>query len=539
MIRSKHHPAKAVIYCRVSSERQVKEGDGLNSQETRCREFAKSKGYNVVKVFKDKGVSGGLLDRPAMHELFAFLDTRKESHVVIIDDVSRLARNIRVYAELTAAIFARKALLVSPTMEFGQSSEQELVGNMLASVAAFQRTANIEQVVNRQKARLIAGYWVFPAPVGYKYVKDVNGGKIMVRDEPVASVIAEAFEGFAAGRFENQMDVARFLEKSGPFPTDKKGQVHSSRVKDILTRILYTGYLEYPEWNVSLREGKHPAIINMQTFERTQEKLGKKAKTPARRDIHEDFPLRGFVLCSSCNHPLTASWSTGRSGKHPYYRCKTKGCNLSGKSIRRERVENDLEELLQDMKPSEGVLDLTRDVVMDSWRRKKSEYSVQLTELDREKKETDQRIQGFLGRLLETESRTMIKRYEDHIEALERERAMLSEHARHMMEVDTSFESAVGTVFDFVGDPYSLWANGDFEDKRLTLKLAFAGQMPFDRETGFGTTPFSLPFKVMSDLGDRNSGLVDITGESSNSFFDILTKWSQALLPYKSTLLAA
>ncbi len=149
MIRSKHHPAKAVIYCRVSSERQVKEGDGLNSQETRCREFAKSKGYNVVKVFKDKGVSGGLLDRPAMHELFSFLDTQKESHVVIIDDVSRLARNIRVYAELTAAIFARKALLVSPTMEFGQSSEQELVGNMLASVAAFQRTANIEQVVKR------------------------------------------------------------------------------------------------------------------------------------------------------------------------------------------------------------------------------------------------------------------------------------------------------------------------------------------------------------------------------------------------------
>ncbi len=51
----------------------------------------------------------------------------------------------------------------------------------------------------------------------------------------------------------------------------------------------------------------------------------------------------------------------------------------------------------------------------------------------------------------------MIKRYEDHIESLERKRAMLSsEHAKHMMEVDTSFESAVGTVFDFVGDPYSL-----------------------------------------------------------------------------------
>ncbi len=28
----------AVIYCRVSSSKQLDEGDGLTSQETRCRE---------------------------------------------------------------------------------------------------------------------------------------------------------------------------------------------------------------------------------------------------------------------------------------------------------------------------------------------------------------------------------------------------------------------------------------------------------------------------------------------------------------------
>src|SRR5690606_23746261 len=37
--------AKAVIYCRVSSVKQTVRGDGLASQETRCREFAKYKGY--------------------------------------------------------------------------------------------------------------------------------------------------------------------------------------------------------------------------------------------------------------------------------------------------------------------------------------------------------------------------------------------------------------------------------------------------------------------------------------------------------------
>jgi site-specific DNA recombinase len=34
----------ALIYSRVSDAKQVRDGDGLNSQITRCREFAKRKG---------------------------------------------------------------------------------------------------------------------------------------------------------------------------------------------------------------------------------------------------------------------------------------------------------------------------------------------------------------------------------------------------------------------------------------------------------------------------------------------------------------
>ena len=54
----------AVIYARVSSVAQLQKGHGLESQTTRCREFAKHKGYEVVEVFHDKAVSGGVVDRP-------------------------------------------------------------------------------------------------------------------------------------------------------------------------------------------------------------------------------------------------------------------------------------------------------------------------------------------------------------------------------------------------------------------------------------------------------------------------------------------
>ena len=65
---------KAIIYCRVSSDRQVAEGHGMDGQERMCRTYAEANGYNVIGKFGDEGVSGGVVDRPGMKKMLAFLD---------------------------------------------------------------------------------------------------------------------------------------------------------------------------------------------------------------------------------------------------------------------------------------------------------------------------------------------------------------------------------------------------------------------------------------------------------------------------------
>lgn len=64
---------KAVIYCRVSSEKQVREGHGLEGQEKRCRDFAFYNGYEVIEVFRDEGVSGGMIIRPGIGRLLNYI----------------------------------------------------------------------------------------------------------------------------------------------------------------------------------------------------------------------------------------------------------------------------------------------------------------------------------------------------------------------------------------------------------------------------------------------------------------------------------
>jgi len=55
---------KAIIYCRVSHSKQRTEGQGLTSQEHRCRQYAATEGYEVEAVFPDNVSGGGDCGKP-------------------------------------------------------------------------------------------------------------------------------------------------------------------------------------------------------------------------------------------------------------------------------------------------------------------------------------------------------------------------------------------------------------------------------------------------------------------------------------------
>ena len=87
---------KAMIYCRVSSTKQSTRGDGLSSQETRCREFAKYKGYEVEKVFRDDS-SGSLINRPGIKAMLAHLRKRRRDEPVVILSLIHISEPTRPY----------------------------------------------------------------------------------------------------------------------------------------------------------------------------------------------------------------------------------------------------------------------------------------------------------------------------------------------------------------------------------------------------------------------------------------------------------
>jgi len=278
----------------VSSRAQLAKGDGLASQESRCRDYAIYKGYTVEAVFAENGVSGGLVDRPEIKRLLTWLrKNRNHEPVVIIDDISRIARSVEAHIKLRAAIGAAGERLESPSIEFGEDADQTPFELVAATFAQHHLLKNAEQVRHRMAAPRRNGYYAFWAPTGYRYVKGKGPGKVLERDEPAASVIQEALEGYASGRFATQAEIAHFLEPHPIFSRDAQGRIHPQRIMNLLTNKLHAGHYEYKKWGISLTKGKHPALISWATFQRIQERLNGTTTAPQKRVTISDFPLRG------------------------------------------------------------------------------------------------------------------------------------------------------------------------------------------------------------------------------------------------------
>src|SRR4051812_21288078 len=116
---------KALVYCRVSSERQKTEGHGLDSQEHRCREYAKAQGYEVEEVFRDSFTGGGeFSQRPLMMEMITYIDDRPHrKYVVIFDDIARLARDVKAHINLRAAFAKRDVTPLCLNYNFDETPE--------------------------------------------------------------------------------------------------------------------------------------------------------------------------------------------------------------------------------------------------------------------------------------------------------------------------------------------------------------------------------------------------------------------------------
>ena len=498
-----HKARKAVIYCRVSTKKQSGDGSGLESQEHRCREYARERGYIVDAVFPDDVSGGGdFMKRPGMVALLAYLDAHPfDNYVVIFDDLKRYARDTEFHLKLKREMAARNAERECLNFRFENTPEGEFIETILAAQGELERKQNRRQVVQKMKARVEQGFSVFRAPVGYRYAKSKRGGKELVMDEPLATTVREVLEGYASGRFASVVEAQRFLEADPLFPKDlPHGRIRHTTVARLMEKPIYAGYVEAREWGVSLRKGQHQGLISFDTHLKIKDKLDRGVYAPARKDIREDFPLRGAVVCENCGTPLTAGWCKGKTKHYPYYFCRQKGCNERSKTISRATLEDAFEALLQQVQPSRQVVCMAAAMFRECWEQQAARSDTATKAFKIEIKKLQIKIDQMLERVVDSSSPSVVRALEKKIETLESERLLLIERSQRKHNTEYTFDELFELSLRFLSNPWNIWQTRRFELQRLVLRLAFCDHLSYCRESGRLNTKKSMPFMVLDQI---------------------------------------
>src|SRR6516164_5097098 len=259
---------KAVVYARVSSKEQEKEGFSIPAQLKLLKEYAAANGFAVAQEYVDVETAKQT-GRTAFSEMIAYLKAHPSVRVMLVEKTDRLYRNLKDWVtvdELDVEMhFPKEGVVLSRE---SRSSEKFMHGiKVLMAKNYIDKLSEEARKGMQEKAE--QGIWPTKTPLGYRNITGPDGKKIIVSDPAVAPIVTKLFEWYATGK-HSLKEAARMARDAGLVYRRSGAKVPVSIVHSILRNRLYTGWFQ---WNGKLYQGKHEPLVPVGLWERVQEVL--------------------------------------------------------------------------------------------------------------------------------------------------------------------------------------------------------------------------------------------------------------------------
>ena len=508
---------EGLVYARVSSKRQETEGSGLESQEGRCINELKALKIPHTKTFPDSFSGGGdFMNRPAMREMLAYIDTNPhKKFAIVFDDLKRFARDAEFHLKLRRALKARDVELRCLNFNFDESPEGKFAELIMAGSAELEREQNKRQVVQKQKARLEKGYWAFGSKSGYQQTKDNLHGMLSIPNKKGLEILKPAMEMFAIGTLARKIDVCEYLVGKGFWgEATQRPEKYIDKVTKMFKDPFYAGYVEYIQWEVSRRKGHHEGIISLEIFDLIQKRLRNDGlNRRIRKDMSDDLPLRGLLVCALCNQHLTGAGSTSRGKRYFYYNCQNKACELRGKSIPVKTLQKDFEKLLKkttlkkDVSSLVGVMfDRVWDDEVDTLKRQ---------ELAQERRKDD--LSGSIKHLSILAGNAKLEAvregYEMQIgEAVTELKKIQEQLPLSETDLNIPYRNALDKAVGLLKSPYTYWQKLGLLEQHSLFLFIFEQKLPYHAKEGYRNAEELSTARLFETFATANTSDVEMRG---------------------------
>ena len=301
---------RCVVYCRKSVEdAELQSFNSIDAQRESGESYIASQKANgwvcVPTRYDDYGYSGGNTNRPALQQLLKDCEAGLVD-IIVVYKIDRLSRSICDFSELVKLSASKKKGLYTGGV-----------------VVMGYKAVDKKLVIVPEEAELVRRIF-------QRYI-EIQSPKIIA-----AELNAES----------------RKTKTGKPWTT--------AAVYRILNNHTYVGEINYK--GTIIYEGEHDAIVDEQTWVRTQEilKANNPVKDPSKR-TRRDIPLRGIIKCGHCGCPMMPSYAKKKGVTYYYYLCENheKSTGLSEcpvKKVPAGMVEQLVQEQLDKVFHSHDVL---------------------------------------------------------------------------------------------------------------------------------------------------------------------------------------
>jgi site-specific DNA recombinase len=344
----------AVIYARVSSKEQEKEGFSIPAQLKLLKEYAETQGFVVIQEYVDVETAKQA-GRGAFGEMIAYLKTHPTVRVMLVEKTDRLYRNLKDWVtvdELDIEIhFPKEGVVLSRE---SRSAEKFMHG--IKVLMAKNYIDNLSEEARKgMQEKAEQGIWPTVAPLGYRNVIGSNGKKIIEPDPETASLIHRLFESYATGALSLR-EAAKNVRAAGLVHRKSGAPVPVSTVHAILRNRLYAGAFE---WRGRLYSGTHEPLVSRELWERVQEVLDGR-HTKKHRRVKHNFAFSGLIACGHCGCAIVGEIKKGR---YVYYHCTGYKRRCDEPYVREEVLEQRFSDVLGRLSFDDEVLEWVRSAL--------------------------------------------------------------------------------------------------------------------------------------------------------------------------------
>ena len=243
----------AVIYARVSSKEQEKEGFSIPAQQKLLKEYAKTNGIGIAVEFTDIETAKRA-GRTDFNRMIRYIKEQSEVKAILVEKTDRLYRNFRDYVIVDELDVEVHLVKENEILSKDSKSHQKFIHGIKVLMAKNYIDNLSEEVKKGMAEKVSRGGYPHKAPVGYR--NDIIN-HIIVADPEKASYVRKIYEMYSTG--ENSLaDIRRWCISKGFRSGWGTAPISKSKIELILKNPFYTGMFR---WKGKIYKGSHEPII--------------------------------------------------------------------------------------------------------------------------------------------------------------------------------------------------------------------------------------------------------------------------------------